>query len=331
MDAPIRGSGDPIGRCESPRVDSVVPMTTADLSTDLVDSLNATYGRHPGHRAAHAKGVLCAATLVPSQAATTLTRAAHLNGGPLRAHVRFSNGSGNPTAPDGSRDGRGIAVKIYGPERTTDIVGLSLPSFFARTPENLLAFNAARRPDPATGAPDAERVGAYLAQHPEAVAAVTAAITHPIPASYASLVYNSIHAYGFEATAGLTRYGRYKFVPTVDVPPLSDDDAAARPGNYLRDELAERFAAGPVTFRLDVIVATPDDDVDDPTVAWPDDRETVTVAMLDITGFADDREHDGDVLVFDPSRVVDGITLTNDAILRARPGAYSVSVARRTT
>jgi catalase len=267
---------------------------------------------------------------VPSPHAATLTRAAHVNGGPVRAHVRFSNGSGNPTAPDGSRDGRGMAVKIYGPGYTTDIVGLSLPSFFARTPEDLLAFNAARRPDPATGAPDAERVGAYLAEHPEAVAAVTAAITHPIPASYASLAYNSIHAYGFEDAAGATRYGRYKLVPTIDVPPLSDDEAAAQPDNYLRDELAERFAAGPVTFRVDVIVAGPDDDVDDPTVAWPDDRETVTMATLDITGFADDREHDGDVLVFDPSRVVDGITLTNDPILRARPGAYSVSIARRT-
>lgn len=32
------------------------------LSEPLVDAINLTYGVHPGHRAVHAKGVLCAAT-----------------------------------------------------------------------------------------------------------------------------------------------------------------------------------------------------------------------------------------------------------------------------
>jgi catalase len=37
------------------------------------------------------------------------------------------------------------------------------------------------------------------------------------------------------------------------------------------------------------------------------------------------------VLVFDPTRVVDGIELSDDPVLRFRPAAYDVSVARRTT
>lgn len=304
-------------------------MEPEDMSTRLVDGLNAAYGRHPGQRAAHAKGVLCAATFQPSPDAATVTRAAHLTGGAVRAHVRFSNGSGNPQAPDGVRDGRGMAVKFYGPAGTADIVCLSLPVFFARTPDDLLDFNAARRPDPETGAPDPERVGAYLAVHPEAIAAVTAAMTHPIPASYAALPYHGIHAFGFDTDGTTTRWGRYRFVPELDIAPLADDDAAARPPDYLRDELAERLTAGPARYRLDLVLAGPDDDVDDPSVAWPDERETVVLGTLEITGVADDREHDGDVLVFDPSRVGDGITLGDDAILRARPGAYAVSVARR--
>ena len=39
--------------------------------------------------------------------------------------------------------------------------------FFTRTPEDLLAFNEARRPDPSTGEPDLAKVGAFLADHPE--------------------------------------------------------------------------------------------------------------------------------------------------------------------
>ena len=306
-------------------------MAVDDLSERLVDSLNRVYGVHPGHRAAHAKGVLCAARLVPTSAAARLSRAAHLGGGDVRAHVRFSNGSGDPAAPDGARDARGMAVKFYLPDSTTtDIVGLSLPCFFARTPEDLLAFNDARRVDPDSGQPDLERVGAYLGEHPEAMAAVNAAITHPIPASYATLTYNGLHAYGFVNADGVVRHGRYRFVPDRGEESLSDDDAAGRPPDFLRDELAERLAQGPAVFHLRLQLARADDPVDDPTALWPEDREVVELARLEVTGLASDRERGGDVLVFDPTRVTDGIVLTDDPILHARPGAYSVSVARRT-
>jgi catalase len=302
-----------------------------DISKRLVDGLNLNFGVHPGFRAAHAKGVLCAASFEPTAEARGLSRAAHLSDGPLRAHVRFSNGSGNPTVPDGARDGRGIALKVYGPAGTTDVVGLSLPAFFTRTPEDLIEFNAARRPDPDTGAPDPAKVGDYLARHPEAVPAVTAAVTHPIPSSYAGLTYNSIHAFGFEDDGGQVSFGRYRFVPEVADQPLSDEEAATCPPDYLSADLAQRLDRGPVRFFLDVALAGDGDDVDDPTIAWPEERPTVRIATVVVTGLADDREHDGDVLVFDPTRLADGIVLSRDPILLARPGAYAVSVARRTS
>ena len=63
---------------------------------------------------------------------------------------------------------------------------------------------------------------------------------------------------------------------------------------------------------------------------WPDGRTVVELGRLELTGLAFDREQDGDILVFDPTRVTDGIEITDDPILLARPGAYSVSIARRT-
>jgi catalase len=306
-------------------------VATDDLSVRLVDSINAAYGVHPGYRAAHAKGVLCAATFTPTPGAAALSRAAHLAGPSVRAHVRFSNGSGDPRASDAARDARGMAVKFYlADSTTTDVVGLSLPAFFARNPEDLLAFNEARRIDPGTGQPDLGRVGAYLAAHPEAMTAVNAAITHPIPASYASLTYHSLHAYRFEAADGTVRAGRYHLVPEAVEPDLGDDDAARRGPDYLRDELSERLDGAPVGFRLRVEVADDGDPVDDPTAVWPAGRTVVELGRLELTGLAFDRERHGDVLVFDPTRLTDGIRVTDDPILGARPGAYSVSIARRT-
>jgi catalase len=303
-----------------------------DLSERLVDALNGAYGVHAGHRAAHAKGVLCAATFTPSPAAGAISRAAHFQGAPTRAHVRFSNGGGDPTVPDTTRDARGVALKLYLDDgTTTDVIGITLPCFFTRTPEDLIAFNIARRPDPETGAPDMGKVGAFLAEHPETVPAVTAAITLPMPASYATLMYNALHAFKFVAPDGSVRHARYHFVPAAGEASISDEEAAERGEHYLRDELEERLAAGPAVFHLDLELAVDGDPIEDPTAIWPEDRERVRVGELEITGLATDRETDGDILVFDPSRLTDGIEMTGDQILQARSDAYRVSVTRRTS
>jgi catalase len=300
-------------------------------SERLVDSINATYGVHPGFRAAHAKGVLCAGNFTATPDATRLSRAVHLSGREVRAHVRFSNGSGDPTTPDTTRDARGMAVKFYLPDsKTTDIVAISLPAFFARTPEDLLAFNDARRADPATGQPDVARVGEYIGAHPEAMAAVSAAITHPIPPSYATLTYRGLHAFGFVAADDTLRYGRYHLVPEGGDEVLNDEEVASRSPDFLGAELGGRLARGPAVFLVRAQLAGAVDPIDDPTAVWPDDREVVELGRLAVTELATDRERDGDILVFDPTRVPDGIVLSDDPILAARSGAYGVSVARRT-
>jgi catalase len=48
-----------------------------------------------------------------------------------------------------------------------------------------------------------------------------------------------------------------------------------------------------------------------------------------VTAPVADPEQDGKVVVFDPTRVVDGIELSDDPILHYRPRAYSASVTRR--
>ena len=177
-----------------------------DIAERCVDAINELTGRHPGHRAAHARGILCAGTFTPAPGASALTTAAHLQGEPVRVTVRFSNGSGDPTRPDNDRrEGRGMATKFYLADgSTTDIVALSLPCFFVRTPEDFIGFALARKPDPETGDPDMEKVGAFLGEHPE----TGAALQHILPAlvpprSYATCVYNSIHS--FRLTTGRRR------------------------------------------------------------------------------------------------------------------------------
>ena len=150
------------------------------LAEDVVDAINDISGRHEGHRAAHAKGILLAGTFSPVGAG--LTTAAHMGNDSVPVTVRFSNGGGDPGIPDYAKEGRGLAVKFYLPDGSkTDVVALSLPCFFARTPEDFLAFTRARKPDPETGQPDFEKVGAWLGEHPEAGPAIQAALSAQPP------------------------------------------------------------------------------------------------------------------------------------------------------
>jgi catalase len=291
------------------------------LAVEAVDAINAISGAHPGHRAAHAKGVLLTGSFTPSAEAAGLTSASHMQGEPSRVTVRFSNGGGDPGIPDYAREGRGMAVKFdLGDGGKTDIVGLTLPCFFVRTPEDFIEFTKARL-EPEKLMPD------FLGAHPEALPAIQAALGAEPPDSYATCTYNSIHAYRWQDSDGGTRWVRYRFEPEAGERTLPGEEAKARGRDYLRDEILDRSETA---FRLLVVVADEGDPVDDPTAAWPEERERVEVGRLVLTGPETGRERDGDILVFDPTRVTDGIELSDDPILRFRPKAYSVSVARRT-
>jgi catalase len=295
------------------------------LAEDVVDAINDISGRHEGHRAAHAKGTLLRGTFTGADSG--LTTAAHMGEGSVPVTARFSNGGGDPNIPDYAQEGRGLAVKFYLPEGSkTDIVALSLPCFFARTPEDFLDFTRARKPDPETGQPDMEKVGAWLGAHPEAGPAIQAALSAQPPESYATVVYNSIHAFRWTAPDGTERWVRYRFEPEAGESSLPAEEAKARGRDYLQEEIVARDIAA---FRMVVLIAEDDDDPGDPTVAWPDDRERVEVGRLELSGPDTEREQGDDILVFDPTRVIDGIELSDDQILRFRPRAYAASVTRR--
>jgi catalase len=300
------------------------------LAEEVVDAINDISGAHAGHRAAHAKGTLCAGSFTATPAGAALTRAAHMQGAPVRATVRFSNGGGDPGVPDYATEGRGIAVKLYLPDgERTDMVGLTLPVFFARTPQDFLEFTRARKPDPETGQPDLERIGAWFEAHPEASPAIQAAVSAPPPASYATCEYNGIHAFRYVNAAGEACFVRFRWQPEAGVETLSAEEARERGLDYLQEEILARLSEGGAVFRLVLTIAGADDPVDDPTAAWPSERATVEAGRLELTGPETERERGDDVLVFDPTRVVDGIELSNDAILRFRPRAYAASVERR--
>jgi catalase len=300
------------------------------LARDLVEAFDDIFGGPHNSRAAHAKGTCCRATFQATPEAARLTTAPHLQGQPVEATVRFSNGSGEPDAHDAGREPRGMSVKFHlDGGAATDIVAINQPVFIVRTPEEFLEFMQLRRPDPETGQINLEALMMFVAARPEAARAAQILLGAQRIAGFLQAQYFAIHSFKFVASDGTSRFGRYRWEPALGVATVQKDEAKARGQNYLRDDLLRRLEAGPASFTLHIQLAGGDDDPDDPTAEWPPDRESVIAGHLGITGPVADQRNDCDRFIFDPMRLCEGIEASGDPVLRARRPAYAVSAARR--
>jgi catalase len=307
-------------------------MPDNDLHERLIAAADGIYGGgRPGKRALHAKGAWCEGTFTASTAARELSTAFHFSGEPVAALIRFSNGPGDPESNDAEREARGFAVKLRGPgDEETDILATTTPAFVTRTPEEFLELLELRRPDPETGQPDFEKLGAFLAAHPEAQTAIQGTVGVGPLASFATGAFYSPHTFFLVDADGERHPVRYRWIPEAGEERLEDDDAQARGRDYLYDDLAERLAGdGTIAFELRLQLPDADDPLDDPTALWPDEREFVDGGRLEITAMTDDPEGEDHIDVFDPLRVTEGVEPSDDQILHARRSAYSVSAYRR--
>jgi catalase len=300
------------------------------LSEDLVAAATALFGSHSGRRALHAKGIWCAGTFTATHEGRALCRAAHFDGRSSRALIRFSNGSGDPESEDAERQARGLAVKLH-PEGgdETDMLATTNRTFPVRTPEEFLELLRLRAPDPETGEPDMEKLGAFLAAHPEAQPAIATTAGVEPPASFATIPYFSPHAFRYVNESGAGTWIRFRWRPEAEEEHIPDDDARAKGTNYLFDELRARLDDAPIGFDLVLHLRPEGASLTDPTEVWPEEPELVHAGRLEITEVVDDPEGGGHIEVFDPTRVGDGIELSDDLVLHARPRAYSVSAYRR--
>jgi catalase len=300
------------------------------LAEDLVAAFNALFGEHDGFRAVHAKGTCVAATFTATPEAAALTRAPHMQGEPVRTTVRFSNGSGDPTAHDAGREPRGMAIKFHLDERkSTDIVAINNPVFIVRTPEEVLEFLRLRKPDPETGQPDIAGLMAFVAARPESQRAAQLLVTAPPVASFLETEYFALHAFRFVAGDGTARFGRYRIASDLGVRTLEPDEGNARSPDYLREDLLSRLGDGAASFTIHIRLAAEGDDPNDPTQEWAGGGGELVAGRLEITGVLDDQDTACERQLFDPTRLCDGIETSNDPVLLARPHAYAVSSKKR--
>src|SRR6516165_9884501 len=191
------------------------------LAQQLLEAFDQLQGVHPGFRPAHAKGLMCSGTFVPSAEAAKLTRAPHANRPSTPVTVRYSDSTGLPNIPDNDPHSspKGIAIRFHLDEHVhTDIIAHSFDGFPVRTGEEFLEFLRAAA---AAGSGRPEVMGAFLAAHPNAKRFVEA--PKPIPTSFARESFFAGTALKFTNSSGAIRHGRFRIRPDTGTEYLSNE------------------------------------------------------------------------------------------------------------
>ena len=206
---------------------------------DFIEVFQGLFGEHRGERKGHAKGVCAVGSFTGSADAARMFSAPLFSGTRWPAQIRFSMAGGDPAVADNARSPRGLAAQFELEEgRVHNIATLSTPVFGAATPESFLGLLRASLPG-ADGRPDADKVAAYRAAHPDTLPQFRWLQQNSPPWSYASAAYFGLHTFHF-ATADGERAVRWRLQPRDGVRGLTDEERAAAP----RDFLAARSPSG---------------------------------------------------------------------------------------
>ena len=320
------------GASSAPSVAAAAPDGSAEVTApQMIDAFEGDYGVHPGQRRNHAKGTCAAGEFIGTSDAAVLSRSALFAGKAIPVIARFSLGGGDPEVPDAAPAPRGMALEFRLPDGALQhITMIDAPIFAAKSPASFRDLLLAAKPDPHTGQPDPEKLKAYAATHPDAMALTELARHHTPTANYYQATYFSIHTFKFIDAKSTEHLVRWRFVPRDGTKELTAAEIKAAPRDFLEKNLVARTRKGPAVWDMIVYVGEPGDPEDDPTLAWPESRKHFTAGTLTITQATPQQKGTAcEPINFDPLRMADGIAPTNDPVLLFRSPAYAVSFAKR--
>jgi catalase len=285
----------------------------------------------PKHRPSGAKGQCFTGVFEPTAEARGLSKAATFaKASPVVA--RFSVGGGNQKVGDAARGpNRGFSFRIDpGGAGQTEFVMINAPINFVKSPEQMLAFLQARIPG-ADGKPDAEKIKAFTDANPETTLQAKHLAAQPIAGSWVGVTFHGVHGYTLTSATGQATLIKFKMVPTGGAVPLTEDEAKAKPADYLVQDMTDRLASGrPTSFDMLAVMGKAGDRTDNATQQWDgeDARPTVKLGTLKIAAL--EKNETCDNTIFAPTILADGIAgPKDDPLFEIRTPAYAVSITNR--
>lgn len=312
---------------------STLPLPAAAQSApneDIVKTMQTLNGGQKV-RPSGAKGQCFTGTFTPSAEAKGLTKSVAFEK-PSKVVARFSVGSGNPKVMDGNKTvNRGFSFRIDdGGKGQTEFVMVNAPINFVKSPAQMLGFLQARLPG-ADGKPDPAKVKAFTEANPETALQGKYLASKPVPGSWVGVSYWGIHNYTLVNASGAKQLVKFQMVPTAGDIGLTDDEAKAKPADFLVDDLKARIEAKtPAGFDMMAIMGKDGDEKTTATEQWVDEdkRPRVKLGTLAITALEKNETCDG--AIFDPLNLASGLEgPANDPLFTQRQPAYAISIGHR--
>lgn len=348
-------------------------MDQSKLVADIVRELDIP-GGSTERRPVHTVGIGATGHFKPSPIAHEFCIAEHFT--PVAAdkgvpvEVRFSNGMGIVAVHDGWSDVRGMAVRFHLKEgRSTDLIAMTLPVFFAPTPDKFKDFAHAARPQPCRRETPWQKIKHYLnlelpmpdpypGQHERpnegaiafaddhvwAQPAVLNASVIGAPVSYVRAAYHAVHTFIVTGRDRQKRWVRFAWAPVEGVlnvdrkhPPShlpadvpAHDPETAPVDEYLQHDLGERLKNNKTArFSLMMHIGETGDDFNDSTRQWPPHRKRIMMGTLTLEETRSDKQEYFEKMSFNPCHLTDGIEPSDDPVLHIRKDVYAFSSDRR--
>ncbi len=296
---------------------------TAESIADLFYELNGD-SNDPHKKINHAKGFCAIGEFKPLSNISKAYNIPLLKETNIPTQVRFSLGGGNPNASDASKT-RGLALKINGQEDSWEIVAINTQINFAKNLEEFSKFFEIRVPK--NGKVDTENLAKVTKETPSFSNYEKYLETIAITPSVANTAYYSVHTFFFEDSKTKKMIpARYKFVPVAGEKGLTKEEAKAMGDNFLESDFQNKVAKKPVEYKMFLILANPEDVIDDTTALWSGKHKEVEIATLRVKEYAG-RDCNGDV--FMPFVLPQGVGWPKDPLFETRNAVYGITFGRR--
>ncbi|PAF46945.1 hypothetical protein BKH46_05780 [Helicobacter sp. 12S02634-8] len=234
--------------------------------------------------------------------------------------ARYSIGGGNPYVSDRTNP-HGLALKITDGKEEWDFAMLNTQINAGKTPELILEFLSLAA-DPSKK----DKLKELAHQHKSVQHFMDYSRSLGVPLSLANVAFHTQHVYGITQNDGSVMHAKIVFAPQAGVIERSSQEAQKSGDNFLEKRFQEDLKKGSVRYHMYLIVAKPDDVIDDISVFWGSDNRKIFLGTLVLDRF-EGQGCEGDVFL--PKVLPLGVKAPIDPVFEFRNQVYTITHQRR--